>query len=259
MIYAALSADTANLPEAAIKTVTQPFVSMATSISNWVSGTLDKLVNADKYKRENETLRRQLSDMYAQIMDKEELKKENSQLNEILGIVKEHDDFKLSPPCGVIAREAMNVSGDFTISRGSNSGIKKGDPVITDIGLAGIISEVAPTYSKVKTILSTEINVGVRTSSGAAVGIIENDILYSSNRQALMGYIEKSSEIKTGEIVVTGGGSVYPPGLVIGSVADIFPNENGLSLHAVIEPAEDIFRITDVFVIISFDGQGVEP
>jgi rod shape-determining protein MreC len=259
MLHAALNADIAGIPQTIIKTVTRPFVSAATSISSWVDRRLDMLINADRYKRENETLRRQLSEMYAQIMDKDAIEEENERLKEILGIIEEREDFTLSPPSSVIAKEAVSVSGDFTINRGSRSGIKADDPVITDIGLVGVITETAPTYSKVKTILSTEIRIGVRTITGGAVGVIENDVLYSSNRQCLMRHIVMGSRIEVGDVVVTLGGSMYPAGLIVGTVVDVFPHENGLSLHAVIEPAEDIFRINDVFVITSFDGQGVMP
>jgi rod shape-determining protein MreC len=153
----------------------------------------------------------------------------------------------------------MSVSGDFTINRGSNSSIKAGDPVITRVGLVGIVSEIAPTYARITSILSTEVHIKVKTAQGGVLGIIENDILYSSNRQALMRYIENDSEIAVGDVVVTAGGSVYPPGLVIGTVVDVFPADNGLALHAVIEPAEDVFRVNSVTAIVAFEGQGITP
>jgi rod shape-determining protein MreC len=259
MIHAAMSAGVANLPETVLKNITRPFTYAATSISSWVGGTLDKLMNADKYKEENDELRRQLSEMYAEIMDKEALIEENAHLHEMLGIIADREDLTLSLPASVIAREAVSISGNFTINRGSNHGIKANDPVITSIGLIGIISEVAPTYSRVRTILSTEINIGVKTTPAGIVGIIENDFLYAADRKCLMRYIQTDSGIQAGDVVVTSGGSMYPPGLIIGTVSEVFPEISGLSLHGVIEPAEDVFRITDVFVITSFEGQGVTP
>ena len=219
---------------------------------------LNAAMNADRYKTENEDLLRRLTEMYADIIERDELKEENERLREMLGIIEENEDFTLSPPCAVIAREAMSVSGNFTINRGSNSGIKTGDPVITKIGLVGRVVETAPTFSRVMTVLSTEIHIGVKTASGEAFGIIDNDILFSSDRKCLMGYIEIGSNINPGDVVVTAGGTgIFPPGLVIGTVSEVFPHDNGMLLYAVIEPAEDVFRLTDVFVITSFEGQGV--
>jgi rod shape-determining protein MreC len=258
MLHAAMNAGAANLPEAILKTITRPFSNAATSISDWVSGTLDKLINADRYKEENDELRRQLSELYALIIDKESLIEENHRLHEMLGITAQREDISLSLPARVIAREAVSVSGNFTINRGSNHGIKLNDPVITDIGLVGIISEVAPTYSRVRTILSTEINIGVKTPAGV-VGIIENDFLYSTDRLCLMRYITPNSGISQDDIIVTSGGSVYPADLIVGTVTLVFPADNGLSFHALIEPAEDVLRVGDVFVITAFEGQGVLP
>jgi len=258
MLHAAMNSGTANVPEAILRTVTRPFSYAATSISNWVSGTLDKLINADRYKEENDELRRRLSEMHELIINKEALIEENHRLYEMLGITDEREDLSLSLPAAVIARDAVSVSGNFTINRGSNHGIKANDPVITAIGLVGIISEAAPTYSRVRTVLSTEINIGVRTPAGIA-GIIENDFLYSADRLCLMQYIEKNSGIAAGDIIVTSGGSVYPAGLIVGTVTEVFPADNGLSFHALIEPSEDVMRVTDVFVITSFEGQGVLP
>jgi rod shape-determining protein MreC len=259
MLHAAMSAGVANLPEAALRTITRPFSAAATGISNWVGNTLDMLINSNRYKTENDELRQQLSQLYGELLEKEALIEENQQLHDMLGIIVDREDLTLSLPAAVIAREAMSVSGNFTINRGSNHGIKTDDPVITSVGLVGIVYETAPTFSRVRTILSTEINIGVKTAPHGIVGVIENDLMYSADRKCLMRYIQTDSGLKTGDVIVTSGGSMYPSGLVIGTVTEIYPDISGLSLRALIEPAEDVIRISDVFVITSFEGQGVMP
>lgn len=258
MIYAAVSGGAASIPEAVLTTITQPFATAATAVSDWVQGTIDKFVNADKYRQENEILRQQLSEMYQQIMDKDKTDEENEELRKILGIADEHEDFRWSAPCSVIARNSSDVFGGFTINRGSNDGLELYDPVFTAVGLVGMISEIAPSYAKVTTILSTDLEIGAITSSSHVVGVIENDIKYSSDGKCLMSYISKDSGIKKGDVIVTSGSVVFPESLIIGTVTEVFDDENGLSVHAVIEPAEDVFKITSVFVITDFEGQGVE-
>lgn len=256
MIYAAISAGASSIPETFLKTITQPFVSAATSISSWVEDTLDKLVNADKYKKENDILRRQLTELYTQSMDREEILKENELYKKMLEISEESSDYEWSPPCNVITRSSISISGSFTINRGTNDGIKLYDPVITEVGLVGRIIKTAPTFSIVETILSTEIYIGVKTVENDVVGIIENNFKYSSERLCLMSYIDKGSKIKTGDMVVTSGGSNYPEGHIIGKIIEIYDDANGLTLHAVIEPAIDVFKVTDVFTLTYFEGQG---
>lgn len=258
MIYAAVSGGAASIPETVLTTITQPFSAAATSVSSWVQGTIDKFVNADKYQQENEILRQQLSEMYQQIMDKNKTDEENEELRKMLGIAEENTDFQWSAPCSVIARNSGDVFGGFTINRGSNDGIELYDPVFTSIGLIGMVSEIAPNYAKVTTLLSTELEIGAITSSKHVVGVIENDIKYSADGKCLMSYISKDSDINVGDVVVTAGSVVFPESLIIGTISEIYDDENGLSVHAVIEPSEDVFKITSVYVITDFEGQGVE-
>ena len=116
--------------------------------------------------------------------------------------------------------------------------------------------EISENYSVVTTILSPEITVGAMTAENDVVGIIENNAYYSADGFCHMSYIVKNSHIDIGEAVLTSGGSVFPADMMVGTIKEIYSDSNGLTLHAVIEPAEDILSVTDVFVVTSFDGQG---
>ena len=102
MAYVAVSAGIETLPERIISSVTYPFVTASNAISEGVTGFIDKLINADTYKRENEELTAQLTEMYKEIVDYEELKEENESLREMLGLKQENDDFVFSEPCVVL-------------------------------------------------------------------------------------------------------------------------------------------------------------
>lgn len=258
MISAAIEGGNIIFPQSIIETVTQPFSNVASSISDWVENTLDTLVNAQKYKSENEILRETLNEMYEQIRDKEKTDKENEQLREMLDIAEKNPDYEWSAPCSVIARNANDIYGGFTIDKGSKDNIELYDPVFTSIGLVGVVTELSSSYSVVTTILSPDVTVGVITSESDTVGIMENDIRYAADGKCLMSYINKSSGISAGEVAVTSGGSVFPSDLVVGTVTEVYDDSNGLTLHAVIEPMEDIYNVTEVFVVTSFEGQGAD-
>ncbi len=256
MIYVAVSAGAASAPQTFFEAVSRPFVSMATGVSNWINETIDKFSNADKYKQENEILRQQLSEMYEGYLIKEELEKENEQLKEMLGIEKENTDYQWSAPCIVTARNAGDIFGGFTINRGKNDGLALNDPVFTSIGLVGIISEISPSYSKVTTILSTELQIGARTVESGDIGVIENKLEYSADGYCVMSYVPVDNKIKIGEIVVTTGSNIFPKDIPIGQVKEIIKDDNGLSVHVIIEPLENPFKVSDVFAITDFYGQG---
>lgn len=258
MTYIAVSGGFATVPEKIIGTVTYPFVTAANAISDGVSGFIDKLVNADSYKQENEQLHAQLSEMYKTTMDYEELKEENRLLREMLGLQEEQESFRFSDPCDVVARNANDMYGGFTINRGSSDGLSLNDPVITSVGLVGRVTEIAPNYSKVSTLLSPQVSVGVFSMRSRATGVLENDVATAEKGLCLMSNILKDADIQVGDIVATSGNSgLFPEGVVVGTVREVYDDPNGLSRHAIIEPMVNCFDVTDVFAVVEFDGKGL--
>lgn len=258
MTYVAVSGGFATLPERLISTVTYPFVTAANAISEGVGGFFDKLVNADSYKAQNDELRAKLSEMYASTMDYEQLKEENTLLREMLGLKEENKTFRFSNPCDVVARNANDIYGGFTINRGSNDGISLYDPVVTSVGLVGRVSEIAPNYSRVTSLLSPQVSVGVFTMRTRATGVIENDLTNAQKGLCLMSNILKDADIEVGDVVATSGNSgLFPEGVIVGTVKEVYDDPNGLSKHALIEPMEDCFDVTAVFAVVDFDGKGL--
>jgi len=256
MIYAAIAAGAASLPERILQSITRPFAQLSTTISTWTEDKLDMLVNAEKYKRENEELREKISQLNERNINIDELEIYNSTLQEMLGIHIENPDFEWAPKtCTIIARNANDIFGGFRINRGSDDGLAVYDLVLTSIGVVGIITEVAPNYAKVSTNLSKEFEVGVMTTRAHITGVIQNDIIYAKDGLCQISFIEKNSDIKPGDIVVTIGTDLYPANQIIGEVVAVFDDPNGLSMHALVKPSEDVFRLTNVLVVTGFDGK----
>ena len=258
MTYVAVSAGTETIPEKIIGTVTYPFVTAANAVSEGVSGFIDKLVNADKYKQENDELKAQLTDMYGRTLDYENILEENAQLREMLGLKEQKEDFVFSEPCSIISRNANDIYGGFTINRGSSDGISLNDPVITSVGLVGRVTSIAENYARVTTILSPQVNVGVITMRSKTSGVLENSIFSAEKGLCLMSDILKDADIKEGDIIYTSGKSgLFPDEIMVGTVVEVYDDPNGLSKHALIQPAEELFSVTSVFVVTDFDGKGI--
>ena len=122
MTYVAINVGAQSGPEQILNTLTYPFTAAANWIADGVSGFIDKLVNADTYKSQNEELSAKLTEMYKHTMDYESLRDENEQLREMLGLKEKNKDFIFSEPCAIVARNANDLYGGFTISSGSSSG-----------------------------------------------------------------------------------------------------------------------------------------
>ncbi len=258
MTYIAVSGGFQTIPEKLLNGITSPFVSASNSISDWANGVIDTLVNADSYKEENEILNEQLTEMYQKTKDYEDLKEENALLREMLGLKEENESFVFSEPCDVVARNANDMYGGFTINRGSSDGLSLNDPIVTSVGLVGRVTEIAPNYAKVSTLLSPQVNVGVYTMRSKATGVLENDLKNAENGMCLMSNILKDADIRVGDMIATSGNSgLFPENVMVGRVTEVYDDPNGLSKHALIEPLVDCFDVTTVFAVVEFDGKGL--
>jgi len=256
MIFAAIEGGAASLPERVLKSVTSPFVRLSTTISNFVVDNVDKIVNADRYKAENDELRELISQLSQQIVDIDALKNDNRLLQEMLDITIEHPDFEWPDnTCTIIHRNALDPFGGFTIGRGTNDGIGLQDLVITKVGVVGVISRVAPNYAEISTIFSTEFEIGVLTTNGNVQGIVQNDIEFASRGLVRVSFIERDADINEGDMFVTIGGTVYPGNQIIGRVTEVYDDPNGMSKHALVEPSENISRLGNVLVVTNFEGR----
>lgn len=240
-----------------IAKVFAPVQKLATSIKNGVEESLSVITNAKQYYEDNKQLRAQLDELYVQIIDYEKLKNENEQLRKVIGLKEDFPDYEFSPPCQIISKTANDPFGSFIIDKGTTDGVSVYDPVITDTGLVGIVTKASTTYSRVTTIFSPDVPVGAYCIRNDTTGIVECDAELAAEGVCRMKYIEKDSDLKKGDIIVTSGNSgLFPKDRVIGIVEEIYIEESGLSKTAVIKPVADIKNIQSVFVITSFNGQG---
>lgn len=258
MTYVAVNVGTQSGPEQILNTLTYPFTAAANWIADGVSGFIDKVVNADTYKSQNDELSAKLTEMYKHTMDYESLKTENEQLREMLGLKERNQDFVFSEQCRIIARNSNDLYGGFTISSGKSSGLSLNDPIVTSVGLVGRITSIGENYAKVTTIMSPQVNVGVFCMRSKATGVIENDLASAEKGLCLMSDILKDADIKVGDIIFTSGKSgLFPDNVMVGTVTEVYDDPNGLSKHALIEPAVDVFGVTEVFAVTDFDAKGI--
>ena len=258
MVCVAVTAGREGGPKQILNTITYPFVKAGNAIADGVGVFFDKLINADKYKAENDELKSELTRMYKYTMDYDTLQNENERLREMLELKQKHEDFQFSEPCDVVARNANDLYGGFTVGKGAKDGLALNDPIVTSVGLVGRVTSVAENYAKVTTIISPQVNIGVYTMRTKTTGVIENDVSSAQKGLCLMSDILKDAEIQEGDIVFTSGKSgLFPKDILVGTVTEVYDDPNGLTKHALIKPAEDIKTVSSVFAITDFDGKGI--
>lgn len=199
-------------------------------------------------EEENAKLTEQLVEYY-------DLKVENQQYQIALSILDENSNLELLPS-SVTAKDPSDPFGSFTIDVGSENGVSLNDPVITEQGLVGIVSEVHTYYAKVTTILSEDINIGASAKEYGESGVVMGNAETAINNLVKFNYLTVETQVEQGTLIVTSGASeIYPEDLVIGTVSYLGSNLEDVSMYAMVETAADIENVTTVFVITDFSVQ----
>ena len=239
-------------------TITTPIQKVTAAISGGVDDFFSQFTQASEIAQQNEELRAEIAELNKQLVELEDLREKNRRLQTMVGIQEEHTDFEIVP-AGVIGRDYNSRFGSFTIDKGSYHGVEPRDPVISEEGLVGIVSEVGLTHSKVITLLDVSLNVGAVDNRVRETGIVTGSMELAEQGLCRMDYLDRESGALTGDLVITSGSDgegLFPQGLVIGTITQVQAESSGLSLYAVVEPAAPIYELRDVYVITDFLGQG---
>jgi rod shape-determining protein MreC len=152
----------------------------------------------------------------------------------------------------VIARDPSGVLRSIVIGAGTDAGVHQDDVVLSERGVVGRVSEVGPNYAKVLLITDSSSTVSALVQSSRASGIVRGQF----GDTLVMEWILQSDPVKKGDVVVTAGlgignelRSLYPKGLVIGTVVDVTRAEVSAYQRAVIAPAVDLRKLEGVLVI----------
>ena len=125
--------------------------------------------------------------------------------------------------------------------------------VITANGeVVGLVTEVGPNYSIVKTVLDSTLEISTNISTSGYNGMVKGGYISGSETLLRMDYLPSSSIIRNNDQVVTSGSTVYPRGLIVGSVVDAGFEETGVAKYALLEAAADIRSLEQVFIITQY-------
>lgn len=168
----------------------------------------------------------------------EELVKENNELKKLLSVEKSLSDYEIVYAT-VVERNNSYWNNSVTINKGVLDGIEEGMAVVDYNGLVGVIERANDNNSLVKLIISTEKynNISVKILSDVEI----NKLLKVSNNKLIIEGINKNSNVKVGDKVVTSGlSNKFPSGIIVGKVSSIDSDFYNVSNIAIVTVAADI-------------------
>jgi len=233
--------------ERAFKFVLYPFQKIIHAVTTFVSDTWTTINELGALQRENDTMRKRLSELATELSQLEQLRAENERLRELLQF-KTASTLELIP-VEVVARNPRNTSATITIDKGSNYGLTRNMPVITAEGLAGRLLRVEPFSSEV--ILLTDPRPG-NSMSGVIERTRELVYIYGGDKRGtcLVKPSDLSVKLQTGDRILTSESSLFfPKNLVIGTLVEVYVSKDGYEQYAYLEPATDFSRLEYLYVV----------
>ncbi len=236
-------------------TVTAPFRAAVTKVSQAFSDIASALEDNNAAMLHNAELESEINELREKLTDYERAIEENEFYKDYLEIKDNNPDFKFTDAT-LISRNLSDPYGGFVINKGSIDGIAENDPVITDEGLVGYITEVGLMTSKVATVLSPDITLGALSNRTKDSGVLSGTLDLAGKGLTRFYNLSRSCNIAIGDYVVTSGEGIFPDGLLVGTIQFIGSDEYNTSIYAEVKPFAQLDEIRAVMVITEFEGQG---
>ncbi|MTI95610.1 MAG: rod shape-determining protein MreC [Firmicutes bacterium] len=199
---------------------------------------------------ENRELKEQLSQYAGIEYELLEVRHANRRLRELLDFA-EDAPFETTP-AQVIGRNPSTWFSTVTIDKGSNDGIELDMPVVTHRGLVGKVISVSPTFSKVQLIISPDSGISAIVQRTRDNGVLLG--LTSPAGYTQLTRLPADSNISEGDVIISSPlTGIYPKGLVIGRVVEVYDDLVTLERSALIRPEVDFERLEEVLIIVNYD------
>ena len=230
------------------------FVPMQEGINHtgaWIFDTANDFRVLSEVLEENQKLKDRNAELEEQITNIKMEQYELENLRELFELSEKYPTYE-KIAASVVAKDSGNWFSSFTINRGANHGIEPGMNVIANGGLVGIVTDVGPNYSKVRSIIDDANNVSAMIpTTGDNFNVSGN--VKSMNEAMVITFSELrdgDNKVQVGDAVVTSYVSdQYHQGILIGYIASIEDGPNNLTKIGTITPIADFAHIEDVLVI----------
>lgn len=255
MIVAAANGHGETAQSTIVGTIFSPIQKAAVAVSRKIDKTFGNATGRTSYEEEIESLRKQVSDLEGNLVDYENLKRQNELFQEFLELKEEKKEYSFEV-CSVIARDSTDLFYSFTLNKGTNHNVKVNDSVIYGKYLVGVVTKSYPTHSIVQTVLDPNFNAACYEIVSKETGYVSGTYDLAKDGMTRLRSLGASTAVTEGSIICTSGiGGIFPADLIIGRVTEVKSDGTDISNYAVIEPQFDVRQLDDVFVITS-TGEG---
>jgi rod shape-determining protein MreC len=212
--------------------------------ANWIKGFRDNYDTLAGFRSENERLRKRLQTLEIERQRLLEAEATNRRLQQLL-------DFRSGLPAGaitasIIAASATSWFQSCVLNKGSTDGVRKGMAVVTPLGVIGKVVSVTGRTAKVLLLTDPNSGIDVLVQRTRARGIVSGSL----ESGTVLKYIKRSEDVQEGDRLVTSGlDSVFPKGMLAGTVIKVRKQSRGLFQSVEVLPAVQASLVEEVLVV----------
>jgi rod shape-determining protein MreC len=207
-------------------------------------------------KQENEKLRKQVEALRQQVIQDETAVSENDRLRDLLKFV-DGPSF----PAGftgvstrVVGRPPSAYNQEVLIAAGSSAGVSRNDPVVTQDGLVGLVTDVTSNGAKVTLLTDQSSAVSAIVLESGAAGLVRHGP--SDSSALVLDRVGKDEFVAEGNLVITAGWrsgkleSLYPRGIPVGMVKSVGQQDVDLYKRIQVAPLVNFDALAEVIVLV---------
>lgn len=206
-------------------------------------------------RQKNSELEAENSSLQVKIVELQQQVSEAQLLATLVDYERRHVENQFSA-ASVIARDVSPFMHYVIIDKGSDSGLHKGMPVVTQQGLVGNITAVTANAARVQLINDPGSSINVILQKSGVEAVLSGQL----TGEIQLGMISQNAVVQAGDLVMTSGlGGNYPANLVIGQVVTVRKEASLLFQSASVQPAVDFSQLEIVLVITNFQPIDITP
>ena len=233
-------------PSRVIVSLFSPFQKIVSGSIGFAEGVWRNYFELVSVSRENDQLRKQLNIVENKLIDAKEIELANNRLRNLLNFQKSTNLNMLASE--VIAKDPSAMFKTVMIDKGATSGLTVGLPVVLPEGIVGQVIEVAKNYAKVLLVTDSNSSVDVLVQRTRARGVVKG----STFGDCRLVYVLRKHEVNKEDILISSGlDGVYPKGLRLGYVRDVYKKSSGIFQEVAVRPYVDFEKIEEVLVLLN--------
>jgi rod shape-determining protein MreC len=228
----------------------------------WVAGRVQALElyltgprDVAQLTQRNAVLEAEIANLRTQIIELQQQLGEYRILSALLDFARAYPEYQYVG-ASVIGRDPSPFFKYIHINRGSDDGLRRGMPVVTQQGLVGRVAQITSSAALVELITDPAVTVNVRLEPSRAEAVLSGSI----TGDIVLDMIPQDINVETGALVLTSGlGGNYPPNILIGQVTGVRSQDFDLFQSVSMQPVVDFNNLEIVLVISNFQPIDITP